>query len=135
MHTTLRQFLLGLLSASSCLASVTTTHGTVNGVIDESNGVHKFLGIPFAQPPVEKWRLRQAVPLQESFGTIEADAFGASCYSTDAPGNMSEDCLTLNIWKPLGTSAGNGSLPVMVWLYGGGLTAGYTVGILVIGRL
>ena len=41
----------------------------------------------------------------------------------------SEDCLTLNIWRPDGKKAQrNESLPVLVWLYGGGLTAGYTVG-------
>jgi para-nitrobenzyl esterase len=36
----------------------------------------------------------------------------------------SEDCLTLNIWAPAG--AKKGSLPVMVWIYGGGFVAGST---------
>jgi hypothetical protein len=32
---------------------------------------------------------------------------------------MSEDCLTLNVFRPSGVD-GNSSLPVMVWIYGGG---------------
>jgi hypothetical protein len=32
---------------------------------------------------------------------------------------MSEDCLTLNIFRPSGIDV-NASLPVMVWIYGGG---------------
>lgn len=37
-------------------------------------------------------------------------------------GPTSEDCLTLNIWKPL-ISHGK-ALPVIVWIYGGGFQTG-----------
>lgn len=37
---------------------------------------------------------------------------------------MSEDCLTLNIMSPDGVAGTNASLPVMVWIYGGGFTVG-----------
>ena len=33
--------------------------------------------------------------------------------------DMSEDCLTLNVFRPSGIDA-KSSLPVMVWIYGGG---------------
>ena len=36
---------------------------------------------------------------------------------------MSEDCLQLNIWTPMKT--GEERLPVMVWIFGGGLQVGY----------
>ncbi|KAF6793451.1 carboxylesterase family protein [Colletotrichum sojae] len=106
--------------------SVTISNGTVIGFDDIANGVQKFLGIPFAEPPVASNRLRQAVPLRKSFGTLETKAFGPSCYSSRDQGTASEDCLTLNIWRPTDLSADNDSLPVLVWLYGGGLTNGYT---------
>ena len=37
----------------------------------------------------------------------------------------SEDCLTLNIFRPAGANA-TSSLPVMVWIYGGGFQEGET---------
>jgi para-nitrobenzyl esterase len=36
---------------------------------------------------------------------------------------MSEDCLTLNVWRPAGAKAGD-KLPVMVWIYGGAFIFG-----------
>ena len=33
--------------------------------------------------------------------------------------NTSEDCLTLNVFRPSGIDV-NSTLPVMVWIYGGG---------------
>jgi hypothetical protein len=119
--------LLWIFSAAA-YASVNIANGTVNGVTDDDSGVEKFLGIPFAQPPVGDRRLRQAAPLKQSFGTLEADSFGPSCVSARDQGPESEDCLTLNIWRPLSATKGNVSLPVLVWLYGGSLTSGYTVG-------
>jgi para-nitrobenzyl esterase len=44
-------------------------------------------------------------------------------YPEDAPPEpMSEDCLYLNVWVPATPAAGR--LPVMVWIYGGGLLNG-----------
>ena len=108
-------------------ASVHIANGTLLGVTDNDSGVEKFLGIPFAKPPVGDRRLRQAVPLAESFGTLEADRFGPSCISARDQGFASEDCLTLNIWRPSNAITSSVSLPVLVWLYGGSLTSGYTV--------
>ena len=45
---------------------------------------------------------------------------GNSFLSPQLPfANMSEDCLTLNVFKPSGVDVGS-PLPVMVWIYGGG---------------
>ncbi|KAK1657458.1 Alpha/Beta hydrolase protein, partial [Colletotrichum godetiae] len=103
-------------------------NGTVTGVEDSVRGVEKFLGIPYAEPPVGERRLRQAMPLTIPHGSLYADHFGPSCYSARNQGVASEDCLTLNIWRPTNhsTNGTNGTLPVLVWLYGGGLTNGYT---------
>ncbi|BFM07758.1 carboxylesterase/lipase family protein [Halioxenophilus aromaticivorans] len=37
---------------------------------------------------------------------------------------MSEDCLTLNIWRPASAKAADKPLPVMVWIHGGGFVSG-----------
>lgn len=108
-------------------SSVLISNGSINGIVDKNNGVEKLLGIPFAEPPVGDRRLRHAVPLEKAFATLEADAFGPSCISTQDQGPESEDCLTLNVWRPVDAIRSNVSLPVLVWFYGGSLTAGYTV--------
>ncbi|KAH8760580.1 Carboxylesterase, partial [Diaporthe sp. PMI_573] len=96
-------------------------NGTVIRVHDTASGVQKFLGIPFAEPPIGPYRLRQSVPLKKSFDNFQADEFGHSCYSSRVQGNDSEDCLTLNVWRPADANVENDPLPVLVWLYGGGL--------------
>jgi carboxylesterase type B len=120
---------ISLLNLASCLAlpTVKVANGTVVGVDDAATGVQKFLGVPFAEPPIGDLRLRQATPLTKGFGTLQANTFGASCYPGRGQEGFSEDCLTLNIWRPANETAGNATLPVLVWLYGGGLTAGSTV--------
>ncbi|ETS83076.1 hypothetical protein PFICI_04952 [Pestalotiopsis fici W106-1] len=114
-----------IIHCQNSQASVTIANGTIVGSHDSTNKIDKFLGIPYAEPPVGNLRLRQAVPLQQSFGTIQATAFGESCYGSRNPTNSSEDCLTLNIWRPSSISQ-NETLPVLVWIYGGGFTNGYT---------
>jgi carboxylesterase type B len=126
MRGSILLWILGTAADVAC-ASVHIANGTLLGVVDNDDGVEKFLGIPFAEPPVGDRRLRQAVPMGKSFGTLAADKFGASCISARDQGLASEDCLTMNIWRPLSAAKSNVSLPVLVWLYGGSLTSGYTV--------
>jgi carboxylesterase type B len=138
MLLALRSLLLVALLLGEAIASVThqsstatvrIRNGTVVGVNDDSNEVQRFLGIPYAQPPVGTLRLQQARPLNASFGTLHADSFGPACYGPelDSNPNSSEDCLTLNIWRPSGQHEEGDMKPVLVWFYGGGLRNGYTV--------
>ncbi|KAK7184450.1 hypothetical protein DPSP01_013208 [Paraphaeosphaeria sporulosa] len=105
--------------------TVEIRNGTILGVLNTTRSVEKFLGIPYAEPPVGTLRLAQSIPLKSPFGTLNASAYGPACYNSLNVGNPSEDCLTLNIWRPAGETSSNASLPVLVWLYGGGLVAGY----------
>src|SRR5678815_5726130 len=76
--------------------------------------------IPYAAPPVGnlRWRFPQAV--QSWIGVKETLKFGPACLQTDnVP--KSEDCLTLNVWRPANASR---PLPVMVWMHGGALVHG-----------
>ncbi|PBK58395.1 esterase 1 [Armillaria solidipes] len=88
-------------------------------------GLQQELGIPFAEPPVGALRLQRPV-LKTDIDADEFDVqnFGLPClqrgYATDA---ISEDCLTINIFRPRGASSEN-PLPVLLWTYGGGFFAG-----------
>lgn len=103
-----------------------TESGLVQGAGNSS--VTVFRGIPFAAAPVGELRWRAPRPPTPWQGVREATRFSPRCpqlgaYPPESPqGPVSEDCLYLNIWAPTGTSGG--SLPVMVWLYGGGLENG-----------
>jgi acetylcholinesterase len=84
-----------------------------------------FGGIPFADPPVSS--LRFAPPqLKLSLSPLrsfDARSYGPSCLQPDVGADISEDCLTLNIFRPSGVDS-LASLPVMVWIYGGGFYSG-----------
>ncbi len=65
-------------------------------------------------------------PAPAHAAVLEAYDFGPSCPQKPSilaggeVGAMSEDCLTLNIWRP----RKSGQFPVMVWIHGGGFING-----------
>ncbi|KAK0205564.1 esterase 1 [Desarmillaria ectypa] len=84
-----------------------------------------FGGIPFAEPPVGALRLQRPV-LKTDIDADEFDAqnFGLPCLQRYlATDEMSEDCLTINIFRPKGASSKD-PLPVLLWTYGGGFSGG-----------
>ncbi|NBB16524.1 carboxylesterase family protein [Caulobacter sp. SLTY] len=101
--------------------------GTVKG--QSLDGVDSFKNLPFAGPPTgqNRWKPPTAAPTWS--GVRDATKFGPACiqppsvvrsiYSEDL-GAFSEDCLSLNIWRP----ANAAKAPVMVWIHGGSLVAG-----------
>jgi para-nitrobenzyl esterase len=105
---------------------VETTAGLVRGTVEDS--VVVFKGIPFAEPPVGNLRFREPQPPVAWTGVRNTDTFSVACpqhgsYPRDAPPEATgEDCLYLNLWKPL--RAAEEKLPVMLWIHGGGLKNG-----------
>lgn len=95
--------------------------GTVRGVATDE--VISFKGIPYAEPPVGPLRWRAPQPVKPWQGARDALQFGPSCMQQGLE-NVSEDCLTLNVWRPAKSPAQ--PLPVMVWIYGGALVRGGT---------
>ena len=84
--------------------------------------------MPFAQPPVGALRLNNPVPLNATFrGMHNATRFGPVCpgyiFADDWPFEVSEDCLTVNVIRPAGTTADD-RLPVATYIYGGGYFTG-----------
>ncbi|TNY22623.1 alpha/beta-hydrolase [Rhodotorula diobovata] len=103
-------------------------NGTLEGVVLPTFNQEAFLGIPYAQPPVGDLRLRRARALESAFdgGKFEATEYSPFCPGIGADNygyEMSEDCLTLNVVRPAGTSADD-KLPVGVWVHGGSFQMG-----------
>ncbi|EXK24125.1 hypothetical protein FOMG_19134 [Fusarium oxysporum f. sp. melonis 26406] len=109
------------------------SRGSIRGLQLDSKA-RRYLGIPYALPPVGDLRWRRPQPLPDSYSYSESDGtpfdatkFGPVClqpqYSPhikiNIPGQVySEDCLRLNIWTPV-EDIGTGLLPVYVWIHGG----------------
>jgi para-nitrobenzyl esterase len=111
--------------AACAAAPVHIAQGDLQGVT--AGAVESFKGVPFAAPPVGDLRWRPPAAAPSWTGVKIADAFGPICVQLNAArfGDMpmSEDCLTLNVWRPAGAAPG-AKLPVMVWIYGGAFIQG-----------
>lgn len=105
-----------------------TKNGTYQGFHLSSYSQDVFLGIPYAQPPLDFLRLRVPQSLNSTFsGVRSATEYYPECvgYGGDDIGyEQSEDCLALNVIRPAGYEGQQ--LPVAVWLHGGGLVMGGT---------
>lgn len=89
-----------------------------------------FLGIPFAEPPVGELRFAAPVPKAPWDGVLDAAGFGATPQRGDPgvtlipePSVPGASTLNVNVFTPLPRQQVPG-LPVMVWIHGGGYSAG-----------
>lgn len=114
---------------------VRTDAGLIQG--ERRAEVVRFLGIPYAasisganrfQPPqpVAPWEgVRPTVRYADSSPQQSEELAGTTpvtpAFDPPAYVKPGDDCLALNVWAPSGA---DGSLPVMVWLHGGGWTSG-----------
>lgn len=120
-----------VLHISTSASATPLVVNNANGVTYQgtsANGVEQFQNIFFGQPTAGKQRFsppRPYVPPRNA--VINATVPGKACPQL-AAGNIliaavtiddvSEDCLSLKIARPAGTSAAD-KLPVIVWIYGG----------------
>lgn len=122
------------------LRNTKTENGLVRGLPAADPRITAYKGIPFAAPPIGNLRWKAPQPALNWDGTrdcfefapismqdtpgLDPDAFYNKEWHVDPEISMSEDCLYLNIWTPAKST--DEKLPVMVWIFGGGLQGGYT---------
>ncbi|WP_426749662.1 carboxylesterase/lipase family protein [Myxococcus sp. Y35] len=108
---------------------VSTKEGKVQGLVEGRISV--FRGIPYAKPPTGSRRWRAPERAQPWTGVRDAFEFGPSslqsrqdCIENGGgdPGELSEDCLYLNVWTPRVDSCAK--LPVVFWIHGGAFVIG-----------
>uniref|UniRef100_I3KBD5 Carboxylic ester hydrolase n=1 Tax=Oreochromis niloticus TaxID=8128 RepID=I3KBD5_ORENI len=128
-----------ILTAPVVHTKLGSLRGEYVSVKGKETGVHAYLGVPFAKPPlgpslrlappqpVEGWEgVRDATKqppmcIQSKEAVLDlADKLGAVL--AEIP-DISEDCLYLNIYMPA-NRANDAKLPVMVWIHGGGFMLG-----------
>ncbi|EST09801.1 Carboxylesterase, type B [Kalmanozyma brasiliensis GHG001] len=114
---------------ADCQPTVKLHQGTVRGIVDANYGLEQFFGIPYAKAPINNLRFAKPQPVDGHPGsTIDATRFGDICMQPAAPSplyNMSEDCLNINVVRPVGTTE-HAKLPVLTWIYGGAFFVGST---------
>src|SRR6516164_6445831 len=146
VSTVVRSLVIGLMAGCAALSNtvaaetlIATEQGFVRGV--ETQSVDKFLGIPYAAPPVGDLRWKPPQPHMSWSGILNATKFGSHCAQTArvvGASSITEDCLFLNVYVPndpsnvqaqISSPAAQGSTDlrgraVMVWIHGGDFTAG-----------
>ncbi|MFJ3583092.1 carboxylesterase/lipase family protein [Streptomyces sp. NPDC090127] len=111
------------------VTTVTTTRGPVRGE-RRADGSLRFLGIPYARPPVGDLRFAAPVPPEPWTEPLDATAYGptaqrrpfADVTTIPEPSVPGAGVLNLNVFTP-DADPGAG-LPVLVWIHGGGYVAG-----------
>jgi len=89
-------------------------------IFRNDDGIYR--SIPYAAPPVKDLRWKPPQTVTPWVKPRRCDTFGPICPQANYQGEMSEDCLFLNVWTP--DQGVDAKLPVMVWIHGGAFVSG-----------
>lgn len=113
---------------------INTNSGPIQGTASLVEDVDAFLGIPYAEPPVNELRFAKTVPKKNWSEVHNATQLPPPCtqfgldiqyYFMPDTSNMSEDCLYLNIWAPKLNNTGDTDLkPVVIFIHPGAFVTG-----------
>jgi para-nitrobenzyl esterase len=110
------------------MTTAITRYGTVSG--EQTGGVTRFLGIPYAASPTGSLRFAPPQPPLPWDGVRACTALGPTPPKPEYPAPFDtilpepsipgDDWLNLNVWTP----DVEGAAPVMVWIHGGAFVNG-----------
>ncbi|KAM7346101.1 juvenile hormone esterase-like isoform 2-T2 [Cochliomyia hominivorax] len=128
IYTTLSQFIEDHYTSPVCVDNV----GCLRGRLMRGYNIpsfEAFLGIPYALPPVGKLRFsspKEYPKWEETLNAFEAksDCMQKNYLLPGYPVSGSEDCLYLNIYRPLPRRSITKKYPVMIYIHGGGWFSG-----------
>ena len=127
--------LLQFFSLAVASPLISLPSGTFRGLT--VNGTDRWLGIPYAQPPVGALRFKTPLSISRpAEGVQDAFQYSYACPQPPTTAPISEDCLYLNVrhvildhfklrspllgnmqvWRPQQTSS-TAKLPVFVWIH------------------
>ncbi|KAJ7020422.1 Alpha/Beta hydrolase protein [Mycena alexandri] len=123
MRLSSQLFLLASIAAlvDAAASTVKLDYGTFTGLTNTTTGVIHFRGVRYADSPVGALRWHAPVsPRRLDSG--RSTRYAAGCIAntqTATTSTTSEDCLFLNVFLPIATTAYS-ALPVLVYFHGGG---------------
>ena len=116
------------MTGMSVAPQVTVSTGIVRG--EAIDGVHRYLGTPYAAAPFGPNRFRGPQPAPAWEGVRDATAFGPTAPQHPYPGAIGDllgsveipgdEILSVNIWAPEDAAGA----PVVLWIHGGALERG-----------
>ena len=107
------------ISGEEKIIKLDSPQGTLKG--RNIDGINIFRGLQYAEAPIGNLRFAPPVATKSWTGVKDAGKFGPACIQP-GEGNMSEDCLYLNVWAP--DNKKEKKLPVYVFIHGGGFSIG-----------